>query len=282
LIVAAKLQRSAVNFVSLQFVQLNLIDVRSKGGVMKKIVLGLIAAGFLAMPALAADMALKAPLLPPAPLWTGWYIGANGGGGWENTNWTFPTAQFFATAAGQSFSTNPSGGIAGGQVGYNYQFGHWVVGGELMGDWANLSNKVTGPVPAFPFDSFTTKLQDLESLSLRLGYAPANWLFYGKAGIATGGINLSALSGVPVPGVAFSNTQRLWGPTVGAGLEFMWTPHFVVGVEYDFTSFGGESVLTTASCNGNPACAGFGAVPVSMNSGFFNISTVTGRISYKF
>jgi hypothetical protein len=61
----------------------------------------------------------------------------------------------------------------------------------------------------------------------------------------------------------------------------MWTPHLVVGVEYDFTSFGGESVLATATCNGNPACAGV-ATPVTMNSSFFNISTVTGRVSYKF
>jgi outer membrane immunogenic protein len=248
---------------------------------MKKIGLGIIVAGLLATPAMAADMALKAPPLPPPPLWTGWYAGVNGGGGWENTTWTFTAPQFFATAAGQSFSTNPNGGIAGWQIGYNYQFGNWVVGGELMGDWANLSNKVTGPVPAFPFDTFTTKLQDLESLTLRLGYAPGNWLFYGKAGVATGGINLSALSGPPVAGVGFSNTQRQVGPTVGAGLEFMWAQHFVVGVEYDFTSFGGEAVGATATCNGNPACTGVVA-PVGMTSGFFNISTVTGRVSYKF
>jgi outer membrane immunogenic protein len=185
---------------------------------MRKSLLSIAAvAALFGTPAFAADMALKAPPLPPAPIWSGWYFGANGGGGWENTTWTFPTVQFFATAAGQSFSTNPNGGIAGGQFGYNYQFGHWVVGGEFMGDWSGLSQKVVGPVPAFPFDSYTTKLSDLESLTLRFGYAPANWLFYGKAGIATGSVNLSAISGVPVAGVAFSNTQRQWGPTVGVG-----------------------------------------------------------------
>jgi outer membrane immunogenic protein len=32
--------------------------------------------------AYAADMPLKAPpAAPPAPTWTGWYIGINGGGG---------------------------------------------------------------------------------------------------------------------------------------------------------------------------------------------------------
>jgi len=33
--------------------------------------------------AYAADMPVKAPAAPPpAPTWTGWYIGINGGGGW--------------------------------------------------------------------------------------------------------------------------------------------------------------------------------------------------------
>ena len=59
-------------------------------------------------PVLAADMALKAPPLPPpAPTWTGWYIGANGGGGWAHTDWNFPTSQFFDTAAGQGFWNRP-------------------------------------------------------------------------------------------------------------------------------------------------------------------------------
>ena len=249
---------------------------------MRKSLLSMAAvAALVGTPALAADMALKAPPPPPAPIWSGWYFGANGGGGWENATWTFPTVQFFATAAGQSFSTNPNGGIAGGQFGYNYQFGHWVVGGEFMGDWSGLSQKVVGPVPAFPFDSYTTKLSDLESLTLRFGYAPANWLVYGKAGIATGGVNLSGISGVPVAGVAFSNTQRQWGPTVGVGLEFLWTPHFVVGVEYDFTVLGGESVNTTATCTAAALC-GATTAPVAINSGAFNISTLTGRVSYKF
>src|SRR5580693_8700497 len=52
--------------------------------------------------AYAADMPLKAPpAAPPAPTWTGWYIGVNGGGGWGRVS---PNAQdvgpdsFFAGA----------------------------------------------------------------------------------------------------------------------------------------------------------------------------------------
>jgi hypothetical protein len=65
------------------------------------------------------------------------------------------------------------------------------------------------------------------------------------------------------------------------GLEFLWTPHFVVGVEYDFTVLGGESVNTTATCTAAALC-GATTAPVAINSGAFNISTLTGRVSYKF
>jgi opacity protein-like surface antigen len=140
-----------------------------------------------------------------------------------------------------------------------------------------------GPVtPTYPFDSYTTKLYDLETLTLRGGYAPGNWFWYGKAGVATGTINLSGVSGAPVPGVAFSNAQRQWGPTVGTGLEFIWMRHFVVGVEYDFTALSRESINTTATCSVLAACSVVPTTPVSVNGGTLTLSSVVGRLSYKF
>jgi len=70
----------------------------------------------------AADLAAapraysKAPVVVPPPVynWTGFYIGINGGGGWGQTNWLFTTA---LTTANHS----TSGGLAGGQIGYNWQ-----------------------------------------------------------------------------------------------------------------------------------------------------------------
>ena len=84
--------------------------------------------------AAAADLSVaplyKAP--PPAPVtpaynWSGFYIGANGGGGWGQSWWD-----------AQSTGVNVSGGQVGGTAGYNWQFGNTVLGLEGDLDWSNL------------------------------------------------------------------------------------------------------------------------------------------------
>jgi hypothetical protein len=58
------------------------------GAVMKKLTTWLIGVvGLIGTPAFAADMAVKAPPPRPAPApvysWTGWYVGAHIGYGWD-------------------------------------------------------------------------------------------------------------------------------------------------------------------------------------------------------
>lgn len=263
---------------------------------MKKLLLaatGLIA---LATPALAADMA-PAPVYTKAPppvvvpcTWCGGYIGINGGGGWQDNSWTYPDVNFYSRVAGQGFRTNPDGGLAGGQIGYNWQLsGPWIMGAELMGDWANLKQTVVGPIPTFPNDTYTTRLRDLESLTLRFGYGPTNWLFYGKAGVATGTERLDVLSGPPVAGVAYSISNREWGPTAGVGVEYMMTPNIVFGLEYDYASLSKISTdpratCTVTLCNTQPLNLTQGQsflINGGVNSSRYDVNTVTARLSYK-
>src|ERR1700757_4812015 len=83
------------------------------------------------MAANAADVPPDArPVAPPVYLpqpfsWTGFYIGANLGGAWSQRNLT-------DTLLGLSLSNvNDRGAfIGGGQLGFNYQFGNFVLGIE--------------------------------------------------------------------------------------------------------------------------------------------------------
>src|SRR6202158_2011747 len=94
---------------------------------------GLLALAGLTGSACAADMGRPVYKAPPqvyiAPVynWTGFYIGANGGYGWGSTNWS---------ALGSNFDVK--GGLFGGQVGYNWQFGQFVYGLEADVDWTDI------------------------------------------------------------------------------------------------------------------------------------------------
>src|SRR5437660_6281355 len=97
-------------------------------------------------PAAAADMPVKAwPLDAAIYDWTGFYIGAHGGGGWGSKDVSAPPFPFGgATITPASSTNNISGWLAGGQIGYNFQGGpgpfggRWVIGGEAQVSWANL------------------------------------------------------------------------------------------------------------------------------------------------
>jgi opacity protein-like surface antigen len=105
------------------------------GQLMRRMSIAVIAAASsvaLMQIASAADLPRKAPAYtPPAPAvysWTGFYIGANIGGGWGDRNVTYtsndPAApiffHFFGPLPPTSFRID--GVIGGAQLGYNWQF----------------------------------------------------------------------------------------------------------------------------------------------------------------
>src|SRR5258708_27179634 len=86
----------------------------------------LIAACVLAnAPALAADMRVKAPIAPAAPIWswTGFYGGVSIGARWAENDWT--STDFFPAVGGitvQPVTGGPRDNLAarvGGHLGYN-------------------------------------------------------------------------------------------------------------------------------------------------------------------
>src|ERR1700679_538686 len=108
---------------------------------MKRILLSTASLGVLALasPALAADLPYaKAPQATASVYdWTGAYVGVFGGGGFGNHNINNSTGQAQPFA---DFSANYSsqGGLAGGEAGYNWQSGNYLVGVEGDLFWSGI------------------------------------------------------------------------------------------------------------------------------------------------
>jgi outer membrane immunogenic protein len=243
------------------------------------VLLAALAASF-AQSAVAADIPARvykaAPAVVPIDTWTGFYIGANGGYGWGRDRRDDLTAGggFFTFGPGGILAgrqtTHPDGWVYGGQIGYNYQTSAWVFGLEGTLQGADLRDTQTSLF--FPAtDRFHSKVDLIATGTGRVGYAFGPWMPYIKGGYA--GARLKARLFDITPAANFvESTAWNHGWTVGAGLEWMWTRNWIVGVEYSYMDFGSRTWTGTT-------------MPVTVAENFRDslaVSTVTGRISYKF
>ena len=159
---------------------------------MKKALLGAIGLAVMSAPAFAADLPART-YAPPAKVpamvapvydWSGFYIGLNGGGGWNRSCWT-NTALFGVTLPSTSEGClTGSGGTVGGQAGYRWQSDNWVFGVEAQGNWADFNGSNISLLLA-PLTN-RSKIDAFGLFTGQLGYAANNLLFYMKAGTAVG------------------------------------------------------------------------------------------------
>jgi outer membrane immunogenic protein len=229
---------------------------------MKTLAIGIAAiVAMLGAPAIAADMALKAPP-PPAPVWTwtGFYLGVEGG--W---NGGFGQAKTGSTP-GVTNITNLfplSGGLAGGTIGYNWQVNRfWLLGLEADGSWTNKTGASADIPPFNPNFSNQFNEQWLATFRARLGWVPAEGgLIYITGGGAAAGVQQRVFDNPPVCGVAFpcvaiSQTNTLWGFAAGAGVEWRALQNLSVKAEFLYIGLQNKSYF-------NPA-------PLSPFAGFLN------------
>jgi outer membrane immunogenic protein len=192
--------------------------------------------------ALAADMrpaTARAPVYTKAPMmsvysWTGCYIGGNAGGLWAKKDWTS------LTGAAES-SVDINGGVAGGQVGCNYQVGTWVFGIQGDYDWTNASASSTDAV--FLATTDQTKIKALASVTGRVGYAWDRFLGYVKGGGAWESDDYS----ISTPALLSSLSETRTGWTLGVGGEYAFTDWLTGFVEYDYYDFGTKSETFTGT-----------------------------------
>jgi outer membrane immunogenic protein len=244
---------------------------------MRKSSLMLIAAAVIhliaSQSARAADIVPRA--LPPAPvapvyappvqyLWTGCYVGGNIGGAWSNVD--------LSGVSGANFSATNSGFAGGGQIGcdYNWLGTPWVVGIRNMLDATSLSSRTN--ISTVPFTgAVDSRTHWFDTLTARGGYlVQPNVLLYAQGGAAWTNTNITFLDGSGAQLGEASNDHTGW--TVGAGVEWMFTPQWSVFAEYNFMGFGTQSTTFTG-------CGGTCVVSANAKA---DVQNVLAGVNYKF
>jgi outer membrane immunogenic protein len=110
----------------------------------------------------------KAP--PPVFSWTGFYAGAHGGAGWARKDWFFDGFSGSSAGPGPEGGHVATGGLAGGQIGYNYQNGNLVWGAEAQASWADLrGDNISLHFPVATGNRNTTHVDGLGTIAGRVG-----------------------------------------------------------------------------------------------------------------
>ena len=266
----------------------------------------LVAAMAAGMPALAADMPVKAVRpMPVVDPWTGPYVGVNVGYSWGHartglsvvdqsigtiTQTTLGgTVLNVTTIAGPvntatlSDRARMDGWVGGGQVGYNWKRDNWLFGieGDLQatGEKGSSVFCLTAGCPA----GTTTARADFHlrwfsTLRGRTGVVWNNLLLYVTGGLAAGQLNADYLFGtvgVAAPLAVASSGNIRFGYTVGGGAEYRFSERWSVKLEYLYMDLGGGSGATLNSA--------VTSVPLIFTVGdfrFIGVSTTTSRAAF--
>ena len=235
----------------------------------------------------AADLPVKssppASSTPAAYDWTGWYVGANVGYGWNNEPVTLApndTLTQFVTCAGNgggacppATSLSAQGALGGLQVGYNWRMNpNLILGLEADFDWASIKGSGAANFPidsgAAPTTATHVPGQNVDwfgTVRARVGASPVDrTLLYATGGFAYGKIaenevvrNSLSASGNGVfaydctisgPNCFVGSTFRTAiGSTAGGGAEYAFSNSVILRAEYLFISLAGDSFVAPTS-----------------------------------
>jgi outer membrane immunogenic protein len=191
---------------------------------MKKTILAMTVATGTAVAgaATAADLPRgPAPYYPPPASiynWSGPYAGLNLGYEWGKVT---------------NIGVDPSGVAGGGQIGYNWQSGQFVFGGE-----ADL--QLSGADDTFAPYKFSNPW--FGTVRGRAGFAINNVLLFATLGLAYGELK-GEFGGI-------DESKTLVGWTGGLGMEVGFTPNWSAKVEYLYMDLGSRAYSITGVDNG--------------------------------
>ena len=252
----------------------------------------------------AADLPTRkeapAPVFVPPPFtWTGFYVGLNAGGIWASgsrsaslfapATFPFPVASYFPGGLG----SQGGGFIGGGQAGYNWQTGAFVLGIETDFQGTTLSksfDSVSSPfVGAGLLTGDTLAVHAKASLDWlgttrgRVGFVvtPDNRLMiYGTGGVAYGGgsSNFSVFDATEGALWTGNPSSSRVGWTAGAGVEYALTNNWTIRGEYLYADLGSSNFTSV----GNAAAAAFFPGVYASGKINYNASIFRAAVNYKF
>ena len=204
--------------------------------------LGAAVAALTAGSAVAADLPVKAyraaPIVAPAFNWTSCYIGIHGGGGATRSDFTS-----FVGEGRQNGNAWGNGGLAGGQIGCNYQTGVLVMGVEGEGYWSGMKATQAFSETFLGEGTFATAAEVRNrwdyTVAGRIGVAYERAFIYGKAGWAWGKFDFNASQSFNgIQQFSLNGSQTLDGPLFGLGVEYALTNNWTVKGEYNYINYG--------------------------------------------
>jgi outer membrane immunogenic protein len=179
----------------------------------------------------AADLPTRkgpppAPIVVPPPItWTGFYISAEGGYAWDGS-------VVYVGPWNKGF--NDRGGFGGANVGYNYQYGQFVVGAQASYDFASISGSAFAP----PY-AVSAKVNGFGSIDGKAGVAWGPWLFYAIGGFAFADVRHTISPDFSFLNYSFSSEQTGWD--LGGGVAYKFTQNISVFAEARKYEFGTKS-----------------------------------------
>lgn len=195
--------------------------------------------------------------------WSGGYVGVHLGGAWTSTDWAD------VSLLAEPVSTDASGFIGGGHIGFLQQYNGIVFGIEASLSGADLNETVaSASLPAIV--SYSTKIDMIATVTARIGLPMNEFLPYLKVGYAGGNVTTSG-SHALIPD-AFSTKDWEHGWTVGGGIEFKISENLTAGAEYSYIDLGGgdRNGITNTG------------IPYTITGIDTEIHSVTARLTYRF
>ncbi len=157
--------------------------------------------------------------------WRGFYAGLNGGYAWGSGD---PIIVTQGLTTGALEAIDPSGFFGGGQIGYNAQFGSFVLGVEADLQGGAIDGSTSGTAGALGPFTASSEVNWLSTVRARAGLAADRMLIYATGGVAWADMDFRLSDGVNT----FSGNDTLTGYAVGAGVEWALGLNWTARAEY--------------------------------------------------